>query len=173
MVSVSTDTSAIKGYMDLGVNLLHLIASFVTIAVLLSPSICNQPILYSPPYMSPRPPLPTLTLIDIKHLPQRHLLRRLRRTMHLIRLDAITLRIDLHLRPVVIKLHVLLPHLPTILHGFDAFGELVGCGHTGGDGCGGDEGYGAGGDEGGEHGAHYYGLDGGDGGVGVALRRGC
>ena len=79
--------------------------------------------------------------------------------MHPIGLDAITLRIDLHLGRFVIELHVLLADVATVLDGLDAFHEVVGFDYAVGDGGGGDEGYGRGGHVGCEHRAHYYRLD--------------
>ena len=89
--------------------------------------------------------------------------------MHAIRFDAITLGIDLHDRHGVVEFHVALADLSTALDGLDSFLQVVRFDSIGSDRGGGDEGDGCAGDEGREHGAHEDGLNGGDGGVGVAL----
>lgn len=89
--------------------------------------------------------------------------------MYPISLYPITLGIHLHHWHHIIELHVLLPYLPTTLHCLHSFLEIVLVDDTGFDRSGGDEGDGCAGNVGGEHGTHEDGLNGGDGGVGVAL----
>ena len=102
-------------------------------------------------------------------LRQRQRLRRFRRAHHAIRLNRIPLRIDLHLRPRIIELHIPLPNVPAILHRLDALAQAVGLDDARGDGRLADERDAGLWDERGEHGAHDDGFDGGDGGVGIAL----
>lgn len=59
-------------------------------------------------------------LIDEITLCQRQLLARLSSAMHPIRLDSIRLRVDLHLRPHIVELHVALADIPAIPDGLDA-----------------------------------------------------
>jgi len=101
-------------------------------------------------------------LINKRHLRQRQRHRRLSRHMNPISLNPITLRINLHLRSHIVKLHIRLPNAPTILDGFDAFLEFIRGNVAAGDGGGGYEEDGGGGDERREHGAGDDGLNGGD-----------
>jgi hypothetical protein len=89
--------------------------------------------------------------------------------MHPIRLNPITLGINLHLRHHIIILHILLANLTAILNSLDAFLQVVGSDGAACDGGFRDEEDRGLGDEGREHGARDYGLYGGDGGVGVTL----
>ena len=82
--------------------------------------------------------------------------------MNAISLDSIILWVNLHLRPRVVELHILLLNLPTILDSLNAFLEVVRGNGAGGDGGFGDEEDGCLGNEGGEHGARDDGLHSGD-----------
>ena len=89
--------------------------------------------------------------------------------MHAIGLHLITLRIDFHLRHVVVELHIPLPDVPAVLHRLHGLPQTVGLFHTGLERRLRDEGHAVPlGVEGAEHGPGEDGLDGGDGGVGVA-----
>jgi len=115
------------------------------------------------------PSSPTIPLVNKVRLPQRQPLRRLRRTNHAVSLHYIRLRIDSHLRPHIVELHIPLANRSAILDRFDAFAEIVRGGDARRDGRLADKGDAGGGQEGREHGAHDDRLDGGDGGVGITL----
>lgn len=91
--------------------------------------------------------------------------------MDTISLNPIILRIDLHLRPDIIKLHILLANIPTVLNSLDSFLKSIGGNCAGRDGSFGDEEDGCLRDERCEHGPADDGLYGWDGGVGIALFR--
>jgi hypothetical protein len=121
-------------------------------------------------YPDPKSPhCPQTTLIHKIRLRQRQALRWLRRAMHPIRLHAIRLRVNFHLRPHVVELHVPLADVSAILDGFDALAQAVGFDDTRGDGGLRHERDAGLRDERREHGAHDDGLDGRDRGVGIAL----
>lgn len=64
-------------------------------------------------------------LIDKIFLRQRQRVTRLRRTVYAIRLNPITLRIDLHLRPAIIIFHIALSHRPASLHTYHSFLQTI------------------------------------------------
>lgn len=109
--------------------------------------------------------------IYVISLRQRELRRRLGAADLPICLDNVALRIDLHLGHGVVEAHVLLGHGAASLDGLDALAQAVRRNCAGDDGFVGDEEDAGLGDERGEHGAGDDGLDGWDGGVGVALQR--
>lgn len=117
-------------------------------------------------------PLPN-SLVHKPLLRQRQALRRRSLAHNPIRLNNITLRIDPHARHRVIVAHVLFANVATVLDGFDALVEVVGCDRARGNRGGGhkeDAGFW---DQRREHWAGDDGLDCGDGCVGVALMMGC
>jgi hypothetical protein len=70
-------------------------------------------------------PLRESRLINKVLLRQRQRLRGLRRTPHPIRLNAIRLRVDRHLRPRIVELHVPLAYVAAIFDRLDALAQLV------------------------------------------------
>jgi hypothetical protein len=90
--------------------------------------------------------------------------------MHPISLHPIILWINTHLRSHIIEFHILLADRPTVPDRFNALLEAVGGDGTRGYGGRGDEEDAGLWDKGCEHGSADYGLHGGDGGVGIALR---
>lgn len=121
----------------------------------------------TPPHLTPHPA--PQCLINIRPLRQRQLRRRLARGMHPIGLDPIALRVDPHARHHVVVLHIPLADTAAVPDGLNALLQAVGGDGAAGDGGLRDEEDGGLRDEGREHGAGDDGLDGGDGGVGVAL----
>jgi hypothetical protein len=69
-------------------------------------------------------------LIHKIRLCQRQRLRWFCRTHHTIRLNCIPLGIDLHLRPDIVKLHILLANLSAILDRLDTLAQAVRFNHA-------------------------------------------
>jgi hypothetical protein len=120
-------------------------------------------------YQLPSTPPAPLPLKYVVFLRQRQALRRLSPQHFPISFDGIRLRVDLHLRHEIIPLHILLPDVPAIFHRFDPFLQPVFRYLAGRDARGADECDACSWDERREHRTHDHGLDGRDGGVGVAL----
>lgn len=107
--------------------------------------------------------------IQIPSLRKRQSRRRLGSAHLAVRLDDVALRVDPHAGHGVVEAHVALADGAASPDGLDALAQAVGLDGARGHGGGGDEEDAGLRDEGGEHGAGDDGLDGGDGGVGVAL----
>jgi len=108
-------------------------------------------------------------LIHEISLRQRQRFRWLSRAHHTIRLDRVRLRIDLHLRPHVVELHILLANLPAIPDSFHALLQPVGLDDARRDRRLRDERDARLRDKRREHGAHDNRLYGRNGSVGIAL----
>lgn len=85
--------------------------------------------------------------INIEILRKRQRARGLGNTSQPIRLDDVTLRVDMHARHGVVELHVGLADVAAVSDGLDAFAQVVGVDCAGVDGGLGDEDYGGRGEE--------------------------